>query len=159
MWRAGGAAVPGSWNRYAYVEGDPVNYNDPEGLFALLVFGPTLSWRPERPPGVDPNFFMFSSNGPLPGATEREDPTREDAGIGAHPGGGGGGGGLAETTNVEAKRETANVFDCAADFGNKYSLAAGVAAILPIERGNPVVSILFGNDASTISDILTGRNR
>jgi len=26
---------PGSWNRYAYVEGDPVNYTDPDGLQAL----------------------------------------------------------------------------------------------------------------------------
>ena len=29
----GGAPNPGSWNRYAYVEGDPVNYIDPFGLY------------------------------------------------------------------------------------------------------------------------------
>ncbi|MBK9169624.1 MAG: hypothetical protein IPM24_19465 [Bryobacterales bacterium] len=29
----GGPAEPGSWNRYAYVEGDPVNKVDPTGLF------------------------------------------------------------------------------------------------------------------------------
>jgi RHS repeat-associated protein len=29
---SGGVADPGSWNRYAYVEGDPVNYSDPAGL-------------------------------------------------------------------------------------------------------------------------------
>ena len=28
-----GADDPGSWNRYAYVQGDPVNYLDPHGLF------------------------------------------------------------------------------------------------------------------------------
>jgi RHS repeat-associated protein len=28
---SGGTAVPGSWNRYAYVNGDPVNYIDPSG--------------------------------------------------------------------------------------------------------------------------------
>jgi RHS repeat-associated protein len=27
-----GAREPGSWNRYAYVQGDPVNYLDPDGL-------------------------------------------------------------------------------------------------------------------------------
>jgi RHS repeat-associated protein len=31
---SGGPADPGSWNRYAYVQGDPVNYGDPGGLFA-----------------------------------------------------------------------------------------------------------------------------
>ncbi|MFN7172996.1 MAG: RHS repeat-associated core domain-containing protein [Fimbriimonadaceae bacterium] len=34
---SGGAAAPGSWNRYAYVEGDPVNYYDPPGLLAVSV--------------------------------------------------------------------------------------------------------------------------
>jgi RHS repeat-associated protein len=31
---SGGPAAPGSWNRYAYVEGDPVSYYDPAGLQA-----------------------------------------------------------------------------------------------------------------------------
>jgi hypothetical protein len=30
-----GAEDPGSWNRYAYVQGDPVNYGDPNGLARL----------------------------------------------------------------------------------------------------------------------------
>jgi RHS repeat-associated protein len=29
---SGGVGNPGSWNRYGYVEGDPVNYGDPGGL-------------------------------------------------------------------------------------------------------------------------------
>jgi RHS repeat-associated protein len=32
---SGGAGEPGSWNRYAYVGGDPVNYFDPSGEIAL----------------------------------------------------------------------------------------------------------------------------
>ena len=32
---SGGAGAPGSWNRYAYVEGDPVNLTDPAGLIAV----------------------------------------------------------------------------------------------------------------------------
>jgi RHS repeat-associated protein len=38
---SGGPADPGSWNRYAYVGGDPVNLGDRLGLFA-------------EPPGLDP---------------------------------------------------------------------------------------------------------
>jgi len=30
---SGDISRPSSWNRYAYTEGDPVNFNDPEGLF------------------------------------------------------------------------------------------------------------------------------
>ena len=47
MARAEGAndpATPASWNRYAYVEGDPVNNADPQGLFLNVCdydcFGP-----------------------------------------------------------------------------------------------------------------------
>jgi RHS repeat-associated protein len=32
---SGGVGSPSSWNRYTYVEGDPVNFNDPTGLFLL----------------------------------------------------------------------------------------------------------------------------
>ena len=32
---SGGPADPGSWNRYAYVQGDPVNFHDPRGLLAI----------------------------------------------------------------------------------------------------------------------------
>ena len=33
---SGGPANPGSWNRYVYVEGDPVNAVDPSGLVTIL---------------------------------------------------------------------------------------------------------------------------
>ena len=36
---SGGPADPGSWNRYAYVGGDPVNYDDPQGLAKCYVVG------------------------------------------------------------------------------------------------------------------------
>jgi RHS repeat-associated protein len=31
---SGGAGAPGSWNRYSYVQGDPINFGDPDGLTA-----------------------------------------------------------------------------------------------------------------------------
>jgi RHS repeat-associated protein len=34
---SGGPAAPQSWNRYSYVEGDPVNFNDPEGLMISVA--------------------------------------------------------------------------------------------------------------------------
>jgi hypothetical protein len=65
---SGGAEWPGSWNRYAYVEGDPVNWVDPWGLamadplhYALMAppdpvtgHGGGIAWMPEfTPTGFD----------------------------------------------------------------------------------------------------------
>lgn len=49
--------------------------------------------------------------------------------------------------------------NCAADFGNKYSIASGISALTGISKDNPFLSTAFGNDAASISDIATGRNR
>jgi RHS repeat-associated protein len=42
---SGGAKDPGSWNRYSYAGGDPINYNDPRGLARCHVVG-TYTTRP-----------------------------------------------------------------------------------------------------------------
>ena len=47
---SGGPADPGSWNRYAYVEGDPINYWDPSGQY----FAAPGSTGPIYCPGWDP---------------------------------------------------------------------------------------------------------
>jgi hypothetical protein len=49
---AANPADPGSWNRYSYAEGDPVNFNDPQGT---------------EIPGCDP--FWCGSGGPGTGCT------------------------------------------------------------------------------------------
>jgi RHS repeat-associated protein len=53
---SGGAAEPGSWNRYRYVQGDPVNYYDPQGLQALPVC-PGGDCQDEAPGAIPTIFF------------------------------------------------------------------------------------------------------
>jgi RHS repeat-associated protein len=44
---------PRSWNRYAYVQSDPVNFNDRRGLFLCGIC--VSSGEPELDPGPDPS--------------------------------------------------------------------------------------------------------
>ena len=46
---SGGPADPGSWNRYSYVQGDPVNFRDPTGLATCRVVGESFLWDPYNP--------------------------------------------------------------------------------------------------------------
>jgi RHS repeat-associated protein len=62
---SGGPADPGSWNRYAYVGGDPVNFNDPAGLIKERPAIPDDS--PYYPPGWVPLIGVAPmSNGGVP---------------------------------------------------------------------------------------------
>jgi RHS repeat-associated protein len=77
------SSTPGSWNRYAYVQGDPVNYGDPEGMIAMAVgFGlhplylpvdPAPS--PEPPPLPIPN--PTPNPVPFPGPEPLDPPGRQ----------------------------------------------------------------------------------
>jgi RHS repeat-associated protein len=49
---SGGPADPQSWNRYAYVQNDPVNFNDPSGLYRCYMAVPDWAEGP-----VDVCFF------------------------------------------------------------------------------------------------------
>ena len=70
---SGGAGEPGSWNRYSYVQGDPVNRFDPFGLLATPV-----EWREFEEASPDPigssqssfdSMWGWESNGFAPGST------------------------------------------------------------------------------------------
>lgn len=60
--------IPGSWNRYAYVGGDPINLNDPSGLDPYC--GPGLIWDGEGctdgPGGGSPPSGCFVACEPPP---------------------------------------------------------------------------------------------
>ena len=47
---------PGSWNRYTYTLGDPVNGNDPNGLCDVVIAGIVTA------PGDDPALDAYANN-------------------------------------------------------------------------------------------------
>jgi RHS repeat-associated protein len=65
---AGGVGDPGSWNRYSYVGGDPVNWVDPGGLFQSAVNLPGTGAGPSTPldgsfvSGIAMGFYMALGN-------------------------------------------------------------------------------------------------
>jgi hypothetical protein len=86
------ATDPQSFNRYAYVQGDPVNFVDPSGLKEELVSTCTLQdgncvvTVTSGPSTIDFALFSFFFNGFFGGGGG-------GIGVGGDPGGGGGGGG------------------------------------------------------------------
>ena len=51
---------PGSWNRYAYVAGDPINYYDPAGEY-MAIPAPGTEWTPPATPISTTGASMFLS--------------------------------------------------------------------------------------------------
>ena len=64
---SGGPSDPGSWNRYAYAGGDPVNGYDPYGLLTLIVGGFGNSENPDwAQPGTPFSNEVFKTFGEQP---------------------------------------------------------------------------------------------
>ncbi|MBI5280355.1 MAG: RHS repeat-associated core domain-containing protein [Candidatus Solibacter usitatus] len=94
---SGGLGNPQGWNRYAYVENDPVNYGDPSGLekeptFSITTYlisvTVTATLRPATRPPDQIQWGFFNAHGVDPDVyyAMREEPTRSEAGIGTNPG-------------------------------------------------------------------------
>ena len=97
---SGGPADPGSWNRYAYVQGDPVNFYDPSGQLIAVPLGDGGGGGFGGDPfyggggfGGDPFYVPFP--GPVGGG-----------GVSPDPGGGGGGGGPSPERPIDATTST-----------------------------------------------------
>jgi RHS repeat-associated protein len=76
---SGGPADPQSWNRYAYVLNDPINYNDPTGEIAVTV-GPGGVFIPATPIVFIANVFLQIFGG---GGTIRHPGWQTDAQVNA----------------------------------------------------------------------------
>jgi RHS repeat-associated protein len=154
---AGLAAVditdPQTWNRYAYVRNNPTGLVDPTGLDGECGPGVSLPCTvtgTDIAPSSGADSFMYQIYfGWYCGVL----------GICNQPSHGGGGPSTTGTP-TSPKKTGPQLAHCAADFGNNFSIAAGLDAITGggVSRNNFAVSALFGNDVSAISDIFTGRN-
>ena len=89
-----GPAEPGSWNRYVYVKGDPVNYNDPAGLMERIVGAGqdgTSGWDAEYGSPFRSGDFERGFGGPVdassPGESRQTRPSGSGVGTPQNKGG------------------------------------------------------------------------
>jgi RHS repeat-associated protein len=116
---SGGPSDPQSWNRYAYVQNDPVNFNDPSGLFKQ---------RPEDPLPVG-----YCYLNPL-------DPICRPGSMGM--GGGPGDPGIADTPNGVAVNSLADIPPT--DLARAYLVPAFTRALQALTLNTDCMN-LFGN--------------
>lgn len=164
---SGGPEEPASWNRYAYVEGDPVNYWDPGGLckaeagtsvcFSTTVTSSTPGYH-SSPLGtsVTSTSVTTTSVPPtpqavfLPGVLTGDSPAGFNlmVDIGDTRYGGGGSTGTQEPSAQDDNTLPDAVYDCAAlSFGLETVLGAGLSA-----AGQPLLATrgkLWGATAGT----------
>jgi RHS repeat-associated protein len=144
---AGLAAVnptnPQSWNRYDYVLNSPVNLIDPFGLTTCDANGNNCYDSVTVTAGGGGGGGGWGGGWGV-GGGDGENPSLILGGFG----GGGDGGGLLGALKYAADRNR-----CAANN------AGSAASVLGISKDNRIGQSLFGNDFSTISQLITGPDR
>jgi len=147
---------PQSWNRYAYALNNPLSNVDPLGLYCQWDDGSNDSTG-DPDTGTQgqcegqggnwvPDNRRFTEYNP--------DPTSSSDGFTFYAQGTG-------KLDSGGDAATPSIMQCAAAFGQQYSLASGLQYLSGgyISQNNLVVSAFLGNDVSTLSNVLTGPNR
>jgi RHS repeat-associated protein len=163
----GDVADPGSWNRYTYAGGDPVNYYDPEGEMTLCPRG--------THPIFNSPFSATCVGGPTTGNLPPGGPSRKKAPIRQPPADpGGGGGGLPQVTALSGvpKLLRAAIYDlngnCANVLPNQQTLLADATDLQFVDAranasGNQTVAQIAPalspyNPPGTLQTMLGGAN-
>ncbi len=147
---------PQTWNLYSYVGNHPLGYVDPTANRSVKEGDTRATDDPDAPcvAPADKSTTVSAKKDTVPTLTAETGP---DGTIVFYAEG------TARREVVPGKTPVGTrlrgVANCAANFGNKYSIAAGVSAVTGFSKNNAFISTAFGNDASSISDIVTGRNR
>ncbi len=141
---SGGPSDPGSWNRYTYTRGDPVNRNDAQGLddCETCVGGGGGG----DPGGGDPG-FGGDPTGYCPPSEESCAPFPGGGGTGAPGGGGSGGSGSAVTLGDIEELETQGIISNWTAGSTGWDLTttpADVLLITEICAAQPVVCAVVG---------------
>jgi RHS repeat-associated protein len=153
---------PGSWNRYAYSGGDPINHNDPRGLDYYSIGCDPSAYENPAMMGLclammqafDPDTLLDTggtggsvtvSDTADPVAPVTSDEGSDDSGTtdGGVTGGVGGG----STSTISASTVSDRLY-CAARFGDNHSIAAAFGA-----QNTFLGQFLGGNTISGLVDI------
>ena len=133
---------PQSWNRYGYLMNNPLSGMDTSGMG-----GNCTTYSGVNSQGYWITIYCTYYSGVIVINVPVGGPT---AGVGQTGGGG---------TPSSVVSGTVATARCAAQFSSNHSIAAGLDAVSggAIGKDNPLVSGLFGSDASTVSNWITGQ--
>jgi RHS repeat-associated protein len=147
-----GPGNPESWNRYAYAESDPINYNDPKGLFVCPATG--CGGDDDDPGGQDAG---ETARGVLGAAGLSADASFQQLFLKPKNFFGGGGGGPSrqpipvKAANTELKDAFARLKNCAKIFGGVGRVDSYVDQMKFLDGAGPGSMGLAGDQGNSAS--------